>query len=181
MKTSTLVVSIFAVIIAICIGSYVSNYNYGNKAENQIEAEYKNLENILGQYSLKVSEAAQVPAMYRDDMKDVMTSVMEKRQGSGGSKAVFQFFKEHQINIDSKLYLKIQQIIEGGRNKFENQQTKFIDTKKSYTTNLGYLWKGFWLDSAGYPKINLDDFKIISSSHAIASFQTGIDTGMKLR
>lgn len=168
-------------IAAIVIGSYVTNYNYGNRTEKVLTAQYTNMENVLGQYSLKVAEVAQVPSMYKDDMKEVMTSVMTARQGSGGSKAMFQFFKEHQINIDPGMYTKIQQIIEGGRNKFENTQTKFIQSKAAYETNLGYFWKGMWLSIAGYPKIDLDAMKIISSDHAIETFKTGIDKGLKLR
>lgn len=170
-----------AVVIAILVGSYVTNYNYGNRTEKKLTAQYTNMENVLGQYSLKVAEAAQVPGMYRDDLKDVATSVMTARQGGDGSKAMMQWFKEHQINIDSAMYTKIQQIIEGGRNKFENTQTHFINTKATYETNLGYLWKGMWLSFAGYPKIDLDAMKIISSSHAVESFETGIDKGVSLR
>jgi hypothetical protein len=71
--------------------------------------------------------------------------------------------------------------MEAGRNKFENAQTKFIDTKRAYETNLGYLWKGMWLRTAGYPTINLDDYKIVSSGHAKKAFETGIDEAIKLR
>lgn len=163
------------------IMSYVSAFNYGNEAEQSLIAKYDNMENILGQYSLKVMEAGSVPAMYKDDMKDVMTSVMSARQGEGGSKAAFQWFKEHEINLDPGLYAKIQTIIEAGRNKFQNAQTGFIDAKRSYSTNLGYLWKGFWMARAGYPKINLDDYVIISSGHAKQAFETKIDTAIKIR
>lgn len=175
------VVAILVVSVGTVATSYIGAANYGVRAENVIKAEYTNMENILGQYSLKVSEAAQVPTMYKDDMKEVMTSVMTARQGGGGSKAAFQWFKEHQINIDPSMYTKIQQIIEAGRNKFENAQTKFIDTKRTYENKLGYVWSGFWMKTAGYPKINLADYKIISSDHAKTTFKTGIDKGMKLR
>lgn len=170
-----------AVFVVIMVMSYISAYNYGNEAENSLVAKYSNMENILAQYSLKVTEAASVPGMYRDDMKDVMTSVMSARQGEGGSKAVFQFFKEHNIDYDSSMYSKIQTIIEAGRNKFQNSQTGFIDAKRAYTTNLGYLWKGFWMARAGYPMINLDDYVIISSGHAKQAFETKVDTAIKLR
>jgi len=178
------VLGIAAVVVGIGVTSFYSAYNYGADSEATIPAEYKNMENILAQYSLKVSEAAQVPGMHRDDMKDVMTSVMTARQGAGGSKAAFQWFKEHNIDIPPSTYTKIQQIIEAGRNKFENSQTKFIDTKRGYSASLKkdlFLSRGWWLAMGGYPTINLDDYKIISSGHAVESFKTGIDTGMKLR
>ena len=75
----------------------------------------------------------------------------------------------------------VQRMIEAGRNKFENAQTKFIDTKRVYQTKIDQLWSGLWLRVTGFPKINLDDYKIISSTHAKKAFETGIDDGVKLR
>lgn len=182
MKTLITVAGVAFVVIGVLVGSFVSNYNYGNRAEQTIKAEYKNMENILAQYSLKVSEAAQIPGMKTDDLKAVTRDAMTGRYGSGGSKATFQWIKENYPGqVTDALYSKIGNIIEAGRNKFENTQTKFIDTKRAYETNLGYLWKGMWLNVAGYPKINLDDYKIISSEHAQESFKTGVDKGLKLR
>ncbi len=161
--------------------SYISAHNYSNEAEQSIMAKYDNMENILAQYSLKVTEVASVPAMYKDDMKDVMTSVMSARQGEGGSKAVFQWFKEHDINVDSSLYAKIQTVVEAGRNKFQNAQTGLIDAKRSYSTNMGYLWRGFWIARAGYPKIDLADYAIISSDHAKEAFETKVGKAIKFK
>ena len=176
--------AIVGITVATLVGQYYSTYNYGAETEVAIPAEYKNLENILAQYSLKVSEAAQVPGMYKDDLKEVMTSVMSARQGEGGSKAAFQWFKEHNIEIDAAMYTKIQQIIEAGRNKFQNAQTKFIDTKRVYEAALAkdlFLSQGWWLQLGGYPKIDLAEYKIISSGHAVEAFDTGIDNGLQLR
>lgn len=176
--------AIIGIAAIVMVSSYYGAYNYGADAETTIDAQYTNMENILGQYSLKVAEAAQVPGMYKDDLKEVMTSVMTARQGEGGSKAAFQWFKEHNIDIDSAMYVKIQQIIEGGRNKFENSQTKFIDTKRTYVATLKkdlLLTRGWWLAIANYPKIDLDEYVIISSSHAKEAFKTKVDGGLNLR
>lgn len=176
-----IVVASIIVIGGTLFASYVSAHNYGVRAEQQIVAQYEDMENILGQYSLKVAEAAQVPAMMKDDMKEVMTSVMTARMGADGSKAMFQWFQEHQINLDPQLYRQIQQMIEAGRDKFANAQTQFIDTKRVYETNLGYFWKGMWMRIAGFPKIDLDQYRIISSDHAQEAFETGVDKGLTLR
>lgn len=176
------VVGILFAILATGIGSYVSAYNYGNKAENQIKAEYEDMENILGQYSLKVKEAAQVPALAKDDLKEVMIAAFSGRYGADGSKAVFQMINEqYPGKVDSALYKSIQQIIEAGRNKFENSQTRFIDIKRDYNENLGTLYRGFWMRMAGYPKIDMNKYVIISSTHAKDAFETKIDQGIKLK
>lgn len=182
MKTLIAILGVFGVIIAIAVGSFVSNYNYGNRAENVIKAEYQNMENILAQYSLKVKEVAQVPGMMADDLSRVVRDAMSGRYGDNGSQATFQWIQENYPGqIGPSVYKQIQQVMEAGRNKFENAQTKFIDTKRQYETNLGYLWKGFWLRVAGYPKINLDDYKIITSGHAQEAFETGVDQAIQLR
>lgn len=182
MKTLIAILGVLGVMIAVVVGSYVSNYNYGNEAENQIKAQYKDMENILAQYSLKVQEVAQVPGMMADDFSKIVKDSMSGRYGPDGSKATFQWIKENYPGqLDASLYKQIQQVMEAGRNKFENAQTKFIDTKRAYETNLGYLWKGMWLRIAGYPKIDLDDYKIITSGHAQRAFETGVDEVIKVR
>lgn len=172
---------VFLLLAAISVTSFVSNYNYGNRAEQTIVSEYENMENILAQYSLKISEAAQIPSMQTDDLVKIFSNTLPARYGENGSQAAFQWLQEQNPQLNQETYLKLQTLIEAGRNKFENAQTKFIDTKRVYNTNLGYLWKGFWLSVAGYPRIDLDDFNIISSDHAKSTFESGVDTGLKLR
>ncbi len=182
-------VGIAAVAIVVLFGiTMMSNYyggaKYGATYDKAIDARYTDMENILASYSLKIGDAVQIPAMYRDDLKDVMTSVMTARQGEGGSKAAFQWFKEHEVKIDPAMYTKLQQMFEAGRNKFENAQTKFVDEKRAYETVLEYdllLTQGWWVKLAGYPKIDLAEYVIISSEHAKTTFKTKTDTGLQLR
>lgn len=182
MKTALSIVGVIAVFILVCVVSFVTNYNYGNRTERELEAEYKNMENILAQYSLKVREVAQVPGMKTEDLQKVTRDAMAGRYGNNGSKAVFQWIQENYPGqITDATYVQIQQVMEAGRNEFKNAQTKFIDLERTYKTNLGYLWKGFWLKVAGYPKIDLSKFKMISSGHAQKAFESGVDEPIKLR
>jgi hypothetical protein len=181
MKTLIAVIGVLGVLAVVLVGSYVSNYNYGNEAETEIKAQYKNMKNILGQYSLKIKEAAQIPSMQTDDLAKLFNGSLGARYGKDGSGAAMQWIKEQNPNLDQSTYKKLQQLIEAGRNKFENTQTRFIDAKRTYETNLGYLWKGMWMRLAGYPKINLADYKIITSNHAKKTFDTGVDEGLQLR
>jgi hypothetical protein len=182
MKAVLAMLAVVGVAAVVIVGSYVSNYNYGNMAENQVKAEYTNMENILAQGGLKVKEVAQVPGMYADDLERVAKAAISARYGSEGSKAAMQWIKENYPGkMDPSLYKQIQQVIESYRDKFQNEQTKFIDVKRSYETNLGYFWKGFWLHVAGYPKIDLAKYVIISSDDAQEAFKTGKDKAIKLR
>ncbi|MHA1288158.1 MAG: hypothetical protein ACTSPB_12210, partial [Candidatus Thorarchaeota archaeon] len=127
-----------------------------------------------------------VPAMYRNDIKDIYRDVLKGRYGENGSQAMFQFLKEQNPQIDAGLYKAIQQAMEAGRNEFRVAQTRLVDQKRVYVTNLGYVWKGFWLETAGYPTLNVgfagsaDDFEIITSEYAIDAFETGVDKGIVL-
>lgn len=181
-KLGTALSLVFVFLLAaVCGTSYVGAYNFGNKMEKQIEAEWTNNKNVLAQYTIKIQEVVQVNDMYKDDLKEVITAALQARYGSDGSKAMFQWIQEHAINFDSGLYTKVQQLIEGGRNKFENSQTKLIDTKRQYETELGSFWRGIWLRVSGYPKVNLDKFNIVTTSSVEQIFSTSNDEPLILR
>lgn len=162
--------------------SYVSAYNYGNRMDNRIKSQYLQMENVLSQYYQKVQEMTQVPTMYKDDLKEIVTASMQGRYGKGGSKALFQFIKEHNIEFDSSLYKKIQNVIEAGRTDFEFSNKQIIDIKNEYNIAIGSLYQGFWLRLAGFPKIDLDKYNPISTTEAREVFQTGVEKApLKLR
>ena len=95
---------------------------------------------------------------------------------------MLQFIKEQNPNLDPKIYYKIEEVIEAGRNEFQDSQKIVIDTKRSYQTNLGYFWKGFWLHMAGYPKVDLNKYKIVTTERAAKAFDSGKEDGpIKLR
>jgi uncharacterized protein (UPF0333 family) len=165
------VAAIFAVM------TYISYANYGNRTEQSLIAIRDNNKNIYATYTQKVMEAAQVPEMARDDMIKVVTAAVQGRYGNEGSRATFQVLREQNPNIDPKLYSKIQQLIEGGRNDFQNGQTKQLDAVRSYKTALGNVVGGFWLRLAGYPKIDLKQFEIITTDRTENVYQRGKEEG----
>lgn len=167
-----LVAAIVIVLGALAV-SYISAYNTGNRLETTIKATYANNQNILAQYSQKVMEAAQVPSMMRDDITKVAKAAIEGRYGEGGSKAVLQAITESNPQIDSAVYRQLQQIIEGGRTEFQTSQTRLIDQKRVYEEALGSFWTGMWMRIAGYPKINLADYKVITTDRTENTFKAG--------
>jgi len=188
MKTSNLVLLIVAGVfgllmttMAVFALAYISAFNVANKLEQGIKAEYENNKNVLSAYTLKVSESVQVPEMYKNDFKEVLQASLTARYGKEGSQATFQWLKEHNINFDASLYKQIQTTIEAGRNEFAASQTKLIDRKRMYETELGSFLTGKLMMVAGFPKINLDEYGIVVSEDASNSFKTGIDKKIKLR
>lgn len=162
--------------------SYSSAVAFGVQQEEGIKATYDNNRNILANYTTRIGEMAQIPEMARDDLSKVITDAFEGRYGENGSQASVQLIVEaYPGAIDPVLYRNIQTAMEAGRIEFRDNQTKLIDQKRTYQQNLSYVFKGTFLRMAGYPKINLDEFKVISSTQADQSFATGIDDGVQLR
>lgn len=182
MKVGLLITGIIAgAIVGTCAVSYISAYNTGNRLERVIVATDENNRNILAQYGNRIAEAAQIPAMQRDDMKDVITAALEGRYGNDGARAVFQAIQEQNPNIDSTVYVQLQRMIEAGRIEFAAAQTKLVDQKRIYETALGSFWQGTWMSVAGYPKIDLAEYQIVSTARADEAFKTGIEEPMQLR
>jgi hypothetical protein len=169
-------------LVAVGFGSYVSAANYGNKVETQLQGIVENNQNIYAQGTQRVLEIAQVPAMYKDDLKELVKADIEGRYGQGGSKATMQWIKERNLNLPETMYTKIQQEVAGFRMDFQNNQTKLVDVKASYKTQLGSVWSGMWLSFAGYPKIDLDKYKPIITARTEQVFQAGKEEApLKLR
>lgn len=182
MKTPLVaVLAVIGALIAIIGLSYVSAYNAGNRMEAAIKASYEDNQNILAQYSNAVAEAAQVPAMQRDDLSKVITDALNARYGESGAQAVFQAIQEQNPQIDSAVYTKIQQIIQAGRKDFEIGQRKLVDQKRVYETALGSLWTGTMMRVAGYPRINLADYAVVTNARTDAAFETKREEPIKIR
>ena len=180
MKVALSILVGLVAVVGIVVVSYISAYNTGNRLEQGIKATYTNNQNVLSSYSNKVAEAAQIPAMQRDDLTQVVTAALDARYGEEGSQAMFQWIQEQNPQIDSLVYTTLQQIIEAGRNDFERAQTQLIDKKRVYETQLGMFWKGTMLRVAGYPKIDLDEYKIVVNSSTQETFRTGIDNAIQI-
>ena len=117
--------------------SYASAVAFGAQHENGIKATYENNKQILGNYTTRVAEMAQVPEMARDDLAAVMESAFNGRYGENGSQAAVQLIVEaYPGQIDPALYRNLQTTIESGRIEFRDNQTILIDKKRTYQQNL---------------------------------------------
>ena len=175
-------VGLIIALIIVATTSYISANNYGARIEAQLNAEYDNNQNILAQGQQKVLEAAQVPAMYKDDFKELIAADIQGRYGPNGSQATFQWLKEREMNVDAQLYRKIQQLVESYRDEFKNSQTKMIDVRRQYEAEQGLFWRGMWLRIAGFPKVDMTKFKPIVTDAVQDIYKKGKESGpMKLR
>ena len=168
-------------VAAVAAMSYIKWNDFGVATEKQLTASYNTSEMVLGQTSNKIVEIASVTEMARDDIIATTKAAIEGRYGADGSRAVFQAISEQNPSIDPALYTKVQQVIEAGRNEFVVTQKVFIDRKAVYETSLGTVWSGFWLKLAGFPKIDLDKMRFISTDSAAQTFETGKNATIQLR
>lgn len=168
--------AVIVVTLIVLASSYISAYNEGNRLERQLVSLMDNNRNMLAQYGQRLQEAAQVPALLASDLTELFSSANESRYGADGSQAAFQWIQEQNPNLDPAVYLQVQRIIEAGRLDFERAQTRLIDVRRVYETQLGSFWRGTWLRIAGYPKIDLSTIRIVSTDRANQAFETGVES-----
>lgn len=165
----------------IVMGIFFTTNNTCIKYETGIKAQFEQNKNNYDNYWKKLVEMAQIPEMFRDDLKDVYDGAMRGRYGADGSKAVLQMITEQNPNLDASLYKQIQQNIEAGRNVFESEQKSLISRKQEYEMYLGSMPNGLVAKFFGFPKIDLEKFKIVTSEKTKKDFETGESDPFKLR
>lgn len=179
--TGWIIAGVVGLFVLFGIGQWMSAASLGNRLEQGIKARYEDNQNVLSNTTNVIMETAQVPAMAREDLKEVINTSLQARYGANGAQATFNWIKENYPgSVDPQLYRRIQDVIESGRRDFSTAQTQLIDQKRVYETNLGSPWTGFWLRLAGYPKINLDDYKIVINDRTAEAFRTGRENPIQL-
>lgn len=175
MSKSSLVTAVIglAIVVAVPVASYIHAYNTGNQFEQGLKASQESNQVVLSSYSQKVLEASQVTGIMRDDIVKVTKQAIEGRYGPDGARAAFQMITEQNPQVSPELYVKLQQIIDAGRTEYENAQKRLIDQKRAYSTALNSFYMGFWMTKAGYPKINLDDYKAITTTSVDETYKAG--------
>lgn len=164
------------------IGAYVSNSNTSTRYETNIEKFHKDSQNTLSAYTNKIRDMAQIPDMYKSDLKEIVNATFQGRYGADGSKAVFQFIKESNLNLDPKMYTNIQVAMEAGRNEFKLSQTKKLDVCGGYENQLNYVFSGFMSRLAGFPRKDIDKMcAVVLDSETNAAFESGVTSTIKLR
>lgn len=124
MNKNFVFLGIVAILAIYGISQYYNAYSYGNITEKELSATIKNNENILSTYSLKVVEVTQVPAMMKDNLKEVVTESLRTKYGKSGNQATFQRLPDQ----------KIQTVMEAGHKitDIENQTKGYPETLKEY-------------------------------------------------
>jgi uncharacterized protein (UPF0333 family) len=180
MKTLAIIGGILAFVVFIVM-MFMSVSNTAVNMEESIDAADKDRQVVLSTYGKKLAETVQVPDMYRDDLVKVTKASMEGRYGANGSKAVFQMLTEAQVPMTDKLYVQIQQVIEAGRNDFQNKQLIVVDRVRGYKASLRTQPRGFILGMMNYPKIDLNKYDIVIDDRTAEAFAKKREEAITLR
>lgn len=182
--------SAMVVVTTIALIGYVIGVNNDSVSrEKHILALDEQNRNNLSNFTLRVKEMAQVPDMQVDGLKQVVSAAMQGRYGQDGSKAVFQWIQEQNLQLDQSTYSKIMTTMETGRRDFEAEQKKKIDACREYNTLLDKFPRGPLTRMLGFPQIDVDPksnaedapCRILVASEVQEKFKNGTDDVIKVK
>lgn len=131
--------------------------------EETIKAQYTQNQNSYDNLWKKFKEISQVTDRYASDLKELYANAMTGRYGEDGSRAMFQWLHEQNPTLSSETYVKLQSVVEAGRNSFESDQKQLIAKKEQYAKLLRSNSALVLNVILGFPKINLDEYSIVTS------------------
>lgn len=170
------VLGVFLILITVGVlgvgGLFAGLNNKFVALEASIKAQYEQNKNNYSNYFNKLKEAAQVPKMYAGDLEKVYTAAIQGRYGTAGAKAVFSMIKEQNPDLSPAMYTKLQNIIESGRASFESDQKLLLDKKRVYEEELKIFPNVLIANFLGFPKINLEEYSIVTNEATEQAFAT---------
>lgn len=179
MKAALIALAIVLALVFVSAGvgftTYITYKNESVRQEQTINKYNENSRNTLSALTMTVKDMAQIPDMLINDLTKYVEAEMSSRYGEGGSKAMMQWIQEKGQVVDQKVYLNIQAAMQGGRKEFQLSQDRKLEACATYKSNLEYVWSGFWMNLAGYPKIGLNKMcQVISDVQTNRAFDTGL-------
>lgn len=153
--------------------SYFSYANMGAEYENGLAAKLEANKASLGSYSTRVVESAQIANMGTDAQMKIIKAANEARYGATGSGAVVQMIQEQNPQADISMLKRVQEVVEAGRVQYEREQKEIADQVGTYKLVLDKPYSGFWLRLAGFPKVPLSTYKVVTNKYTNSAYETG--------
>lgn len=155
--------------------AYQSMHDNAITFENNIKQLNTQSENVLSTTTIKIQNAVGLNASYTKALKEVVTAAVEGRYGKDGSQATMQWIQEQNPVYDSKVIMKVHDIIDGGGTEFKISQDRKTEVCTQYETLRDYLVRGTLLKLAGFPKKDVEKMcRIVSDKDSRDAFESGV-------
>lgn len=163
------------VIVSVFFG-YIGWSNTANRYEQDIPAQYTQMQNVYDNGWKQVMEENQMSDKYATQFKDAFQAIM--RGDSNGQQAMLQILTA-MPNFDSSVTKKVMESIEVFHSQFSASQQQLISLKQSYGTFLFATTSGRVYNTFGnYPHIkcglpigSTDDYAILTSNKTASDFK----------
>lgn len=169
-----------AVLVALgsCTASYITTRQGYVSLEVAISAQDREMQNVDTELTNNLHTQGLASQMYKQTVIDAFHAANSGRYGADGSKAMFQFIKEQNPNIDAGIYRKLMICAEAGYAKFTAAQRKKIDLCRVYRSKVERaqvipIWGG--MVTAGFPRKSWDEMeRTIVSQETQDTWKTGV-------
>lgn len=182
----------FLLLVLVLFLSMTHWFDSATFLENATKAQWRDNQSTYDTMWKTIKEVAQVPEQYKEDFKQLLVADNAAKFGPNGSTATMQWFKERNINFDSSMYRKIQDVIESGRQDFKRSQTELLDKQRKVQDMTQSYWGGIMAQHYNFPrvmagdfapprdadgdgKLSVLDYPIVTSARTQAAFATGKD------
>ena len=172
------VVALLLIVGMCCTVSYISFRQDCVSFENNISAQDKEMQNVDTEVTNTLITQGLSAKEYGKLVKDAIKAANSGRYGADGSKAMMQWIKEQNPNIDADIFKKFMKAAEAGYAKFAAAQRKKIDLARSYKNLIERkqqipIWGS--IVTSGFPRKPWEDFeRIIVSEDTAETWKTGI-------
>lgn len=151
---------------------FVMNISFQNtyeRIDQDIKAQYKKIESNYEKMSRVILQQAGILNKYSTDFREIYKGMMQGRYGKDGSKAMWQWIKEQNPQIDSTLYAKLMTTVEAQRTGFDRQQQK-VSAMVAESNKMLRTAPSKW-----FVEGEIKEAKIVSSSKTKVIMETGVD------
>ncbi len=134
MNKTFLILGAIVVALLLFVGYFFSVKNTITAKRFQIEAAYKNDQNILSEVTNTMKTKGMVNKEYQQAVITSIEKALSGRYGSGGAKQAILLLKEDNPKMDATTFNELSRYVEIGYAKFSASQTSRLDMLRAYDT-----------------------------------------------
>lgn len=144
--------------------------------ETSIKAQWDANQAVYDKTYKTVLQTANVADAHASNFKDVVKAAVEGRYNND-QQVLFKAIAEANGGqaLPTDLFIKVQQVIESGNAEFLANQKELVSKKETYEKHLKRFPNSMMASVLGYPRIDLDKYKVVTSDRTESAFASGKD------